>query len=323
MIKKCLGCGITLQDENPCDLGYTPLLSNNYCQRCFRLTNYQDLTNAYRKITSQSILDKLQNKKGIAYFFCDILNFNHEAFSYFRQIKMPKVFVVSKSDIIPKNIKYITITNFLKRYGKIEDEIIFLSTKNNYSVSSLQEKMQNSSVPVYTVGMTNAGKSSFLNTFLKDNKLTVSKLPNTTLDFIKLDITTSSIYDVAGFNYDFKIPENILKNITVSKEMKQIVMPLKENASLYIENIGRIVVLNKTSVSCFFSSNLKITKMYDNNSLYFDEECIEKKINSSTNLYIKGIGFCYFKESSNVKIYHLKEDQIDLMPSFIGGNFYE
>ena len=40
MNKKCLGCGVELQDENMLLDGYTVNLENDLCKRCFRLKNY-------------------------------------------------------------------------------------------------------------------------------------------------------------------------------------------------------------------------------------------------------------------------------------------
>ena len=42
---KCVGCGITLQNENKNDVGYTPDIKNELCERCFKLKNYNVLTN--------------------------------------------------------------------------------------------------------------------------------------------------------------------------------------------------------------------------------------------------------------------------------------
>ena len=38
--KRCLGCGIVLQDQNVLQEGYTTSLDNDICQRCFRMRNY-------------------------------------------------------------------------------------------------------------------------------------------------------------------------------------------------------------------------------------------------------------------------------------------
>ena len=41
---KCLGCGITLQTTSELELGYTPNLEKEVCERCFKLQNYGTYT---------------------------------------------------------------------------------------------------------------------------------------------------------------------------------------------------------------------------------------------------------------------------------------
>ena len=43
MIKKCTGCGITLQTEDINKEGYTENIDNELCLRCFKLKNYMQL----------------------------------------------------------------------------------------------------------------------------------------------------------------------------------------------------------------------------------------------------------------------------------------
>ena len=38
--KKCIGCGVVLQNENMLQEGYVINLEDDLCQRCFRLKNY-------------------------------------------------------------------------------------------------------------------------------------------------------------------------------------------------------------------------------------------------------------------------------------------
>ena len=43
MNKKCLGCGAFLQSEDKDKIGYVSKKNidvSNYCERCFKLTNY-------------------------------------------------------------------------------------------------------------------------------------------------------------------------------------------------------------------------------------------------------------------------------------------
>ena len=48
---KCIGCGATIQTENPKEIGYTPKSSVEkmenqiiYCQRCFKLKHYNEVS---------------------------------------------------------------------------------------------------------------------------------------------------------------------------------------------------------------------------------------------------------------------------------------
>ena len=48
--KKCLGCGVELQDENILKEGYITSLENDICQRCFRMKNYGE----YQTVTKSN-----------------------------------------------------------------------------------------------------------------------------------------------------------------------------------------------------------------------------------------------------------------------------
>ena len=41
-MSKCIGCGITLQDQKKDMLGYTPSINNPYCERCFKTIHYNE-----------------------------------------------------------------------------------------------------------------------------------------------------------------------------------------------------------------------------------------------------------------------------------------
>ena len=45
MSKKCIGCGAILQSDDKDKIGYIrkeKLEDSNYCERCFKITNYGD-----------------------------------------------------------------------------------------------------------------------------------------------------------------------------------------------------------------------------------------------------------------------------------------
>ena len=321
MIKKCLGCGVKLQSVDESLKGYIPsnVLNKGYCKRCFMLTHYNNFVHAYYEIEPEKILKKLANKKGFGIFILDLVNFNKEAFNYYRKIKMPKVLVVNKCDIIPKNISYLKIKNWLKKEFKVEEEIFFVSVKKNIGLNKLNRFLDNINLPLYFLGMSNVGKSSLINKlFNLEKPLTSSILPNTTLDFIKVK-TSKNVYDTVGFLYQTKIDHNLLKKTMIYNEIHPINMPLKEESGLLILDLARIITDKKNSITCFFSKDVNIRKIYNNENIYLDEKPLIIKCPKESNLIIKGIGFCYVKEECLLKIYHLDEDLIELIPSFLGG----
>ena len=59
MTKYCKGCGVLLQNEDENALGYVPTLDASYCQRCYRIRHYGDVTiNMQQGIESNATLEK-------------------------------------------------------------------------------------------------------------------------------------------------------------------------------------------------------------------------------------------------------------------------
>src|SRR5574344_4427 len=104
MNKKCVGCGIELQNVDQTTLGYTPNLDKEYCMRCFKLKNYGKNINKKIDFNNQDIINKINESKSYVLFLTDVINISKEVINTFEQIKRPKRLVVTKSDLIPKNV---------------------------------------------------------------------------------------------------------------------------------------------------------------------------------------------------------------------------
>ena len=79
MSKKCLGCGVVLQDSNITNEGYTTSIENDICMRCFRLKNYGE----YQMVTKsneeyESILKEISKTKDLVIYVTDILNIEED-----------------------------------------------------------------------------------------------------------------------------------------------------------------------------------------------------------------------------------------------------
>ena len=100
MMTNCIGCGIKLQTNNPKQLGYTPKNDATYCERCFRLKNYNEYKEVELNNINNKILEKINKDMYLTIFLVDILNINNETIGTYNKIKAPKILVISKKDII-------------------------------------------------------------------------------------------------------------------------------------------------------------------------------------------------------------------------------
>lgn len=292
MNKKCIGCGLTLQNTRKEDDGYTPNLDKDYCMRCFRLKNYGE-KNLNEHVDMDLIYKKVNDGKGVAFFFVDYLNINNYTINLFKKIKLKKVLVISKVDILRKDMKFIKIKKWLEDVYEVNDDIIFISTFKGYGVNSILDYLSSKNInTAYIMGITNAGKSSLINKMLTMNNINkeilVSDKPNTTLDFIPIHIDKYKIYDTPGLtilNMNLKL---------LKKEIKPITFNLKKCTTISFLDY-KITFLNPTSITCYFNiSDIKRTY----------KEIVGEKVNIGNNkdIVIPGVGFINVKAPSDIII---------------------
>lgn len=292
MIKKCMGCGVILQNADKQALGYTPDIKNDYCMRCFRLKNYGEIRDN-EVIDEASILNKVNKSKGLAFFFVDYLNICKYTIETFKKIKIKKILVINKIDVLRKDMKFLKIKKWLQNEYNISDEIIFLSNKSGFGTSVIMDYIERSSYePIYIMGITNAGKSTFINHLLKEYKINkeivTSKKPNTTLDFIKFRINNITIFDTPGFTYPNMSSE------LINSRIKPITYQIKKDSSIIIGSY-QITFLFPTSVTLYLStSNFKrVYKVGVGN---------EYNLKENQDIVLPGLGFINVKQKGTVVI---------------------
>ena len=289
MSKICMGCGVILQDSDNQALGYTPNLDNDYCKRCFRLKNYGEKI-VEERILDEDILKKVNGNTGMAFFFADFLNINRYAISLFQRIEIPKVFVVSKSDILRKEMKYEKIKLWLKKVYNIDEPVLFISNKRGtHSQNIFKVLDQYGYHKAYIMGITNAGKSTFLNRILTQHGITreilASNKPNTTLDFIKLKIDSYTLYDTPGFSY--LNDQNI-----INKEFKMTSFIVKPGTTLVIQDY-KFYFSQENKVT--FYGNVPISREYKE-----DRQTHLLNVPGNYDIVLPGIGFINIKMPAEV-----------------------
>lgn len=317
MIKKCLGCGVVLQNEDINSKGYTPKLENDYCVRCFKLRNYNTLITEDINLDNEKIIDVVNKKAEVVFYLADLLTLDKEVIETFKKINIKKYLVISKMDLLGKLVSKERIEEWLKEEYKITDPILFLATNKGYNIRLITNTLDKLNMKNgHVLGYTNAGKSSLINAMNDNQKITTSYLPNTTLDFIKIKVEDKTIVDSPGFTRKINIMEkndyNFIKKINV-KELKQRSFQTKELQNYMMENrLGFNFGNNK--VTFYLSDELLIKRDYNERKEYQ-----EIKINNNQDIIIKGIGFINVKDKCILK-YYGNLDWIEVRNSLFRGH---
>src|SRR5690625_1046768 len=135
---------------------------------------------------------------------------------------------------------------------------------------------------IYVVGVTNVGKSTFINQFIKrstgiKDAITTSYFPGTTLGFIKIPLDQhSALIDTPGIMNEHQmahyVSKNDLKLITPNKEIKPRNYQLNSGQTLFIGGLARFDFIkgDKQTYVCYFANTLSIhrTKLENADALY-------------------------------------------------------
>ena len=318
MTKRCIGCGAVLQNTDKTKNGYTPKLENKYCMRCFRLTNYNDLTETITEKDNEKIIATINKNSYYGFFLIDATNITKEAVNIYQSIKTRKSLLLTKIDLLPNNISVNNYINKFKNIYNIKEEVYPLSSVKKVNTSKILKIMDELNLKkAYILGCTNAGKSTLINTMLNKATITTSRIPNTTLDFINMYIEDKVLTDTPGFittTTPFITDKKYYKKIDYKKRIKPITYQTKEETNVVLENIYRLSNFNINSVTTYFNNNIEIKRDFKNN-----EDCFSVNVMDNTDIVIKDLGFINVKKACTVKISKNLENLVEFRPSLIGG----
>ena len=127
MTKNSKGCGDLLQNEDENALGYVPTLDASYCQRCYRIRHYGDVTiNMQQGIDSTATLEKINIIDGVVFWVVDLFACEANLISRLNQ-KLPGkdiVMVLTKRDVLPTTLTDEKIINIVKQRLHEENFVI-------------------------------------------------------------------------------------------------------------------------------------------------------------------------------------------------------
>lgn len=315
---KCLGCGVNLQDIEKNEVGYTKNINGNYCERCFRIKNYNEYKVVENDIASfYGIIDKINKSGSLVLLVVDIMSSGSELRNLASKLKDKPLIVVSKRDIFSYKVNDQKILNLIDL--PCVDKIAISSDKN-YNMDLLIEKINKykKDKNVYIVGLTNSGKSTLINKIIYNYtdlnlNITTSMLPSTTLNTIDIKINDKlTLIDTPGIidkgNITNYLDNSYLKKLLIKKEIKPITYQIKCKQYIFIDKILKIECLENCNITMYFSNKLNIFRTFKDSI----NDLVKKEIITTSNcdVVINGLGFISINKATKLNIYTFNNVEI-------------
>lgn len=291
----CEGCGATLQTENEKAIGYIPASAytkgNELCQRCFQLRHYnKQLPISLDNDDFFSLISSISETDSLIIHLIDIFDVEGTLLKSLPRLvgNNPIILVANKIDLLPKSTNKRRVLHWLARKAKearIHPLAMFLiSATKSYQLDELAIEVERlrKDRDIYVVGVTNVGKSTFINQFInrslgEKDVITTSYFPGTTLGFIHIPLNKhNALIDTPGIVNEEQMAHYVsvedLKTITPRNEIKPRNYQLSDEQTLFIGGLARVdfVKGERQTFVCYFANEMPIhrTKLSNADSLY-------------------------------------------------------
>lgn len=295
----CIGCGATIQSDNPAEIGYTPKsaiqkgIENDelYCQRCFRLRHYNEI--APVSLTDDDflrLLNQIRDANALIVYVIDIFDFNGSLIPGLHRFvgDNPVLLVGNKEDLLPRSLRRTKLTDWMRQQANLSGirpiDVTLVSAKRNHQIDGLLKQIEKyrENRDVYVVGVTNVGKSTLINQIIKQTTgvkelITTSRFPGTTLDKIEIPLDDGhQLVDTPGIIHPDQmahvLPAGALKYVAPQKEIKPRTFQLNDQQTIFLGGVARFDYVRgpKNGVVAYFDNNLNLhrTKLENADAFY-------------------------------------------------------
>jgi 30S ribosome assembly GTPase len=273
MTNKCVGCGIDLQTTEPSLMGYANSLESAYCKRCYRIKHYGDYTSLKKHaVSSDKVFEAVNQLEGTILLVIDVTDIDSGLFTGIQRHLAQRDFIIvlTKWDLLPKTVSKQKIESYL--LSKLRDMpinvlgIAMSSDKGKLGISNLIQQIKRLRLKqLIAVGYANMGKSTLINALIgKQDHLTISPYPHTTLEINKIEWDYGTIIDTPGIKIENSFFDTLefedFENYSILSPFKPKTYQLDSAQSFIIDKIGVISIIpkNQASVTLYFSTQIPI-----------------------------------------------------------------
>lgn len=292
MVNKCVGCGVELQIQNQNELGFANSLDSLYCKRCYRIKHYGDYASIKKhSVSSDKVFDAVMKIEGVILLVIDVTDIDSGLFTGIQRHLANREFIIvlTKWDLLPKTVSKQKVESYL--LNKLRDMpinvlgIAMSSDKGKLGLTNLVQQIKRLKIKsLIAVGYANMGKSTLINALIgKQDHLTISPYPHTTLEINQINWDLGTIYDTPGIKIENSFFDTLefeeFEKYSVQSAFKPKTYQLDSAQTFIIDKIGLINVIPKqnASITLYFSNQLDIHRTkYTNITSYIEKhpECL-------------------------------------------------
>lgn len=308
-VYQCIGCGATIQTEDPEGLGYLPasalakglVQESFYCQRCYRLRHYNELIDlALDEDLFLQRLSSIASDDAFVILVVDVFDVEGSIISGIQRMigEQPFAVAVNKFDLLPKVTRQSKVKEWVRQIMNSNhlypESVIITNGMKRSGIEALVELIEQyiHFKNIYIVGITNVGKSTLINQLIQHyggerEIITTSNHPGTTLDMIQIPLTDEhSLIDTPGIikksQYAHYLSRDELKEVLPSKPLKPKTYQLKSEQTLFLGGLARIDVktqADKAAVTLYVNSSLYIHRTKTEKASDFYEKHLGELLN--------------------------------------------
>ncbi|MBD3949844.1 ribosome biogenesis GTPase YqeH [Tuanshanicoccus lijuaniae] len=296
---QCIGCGAMIQTTDVNAMGYLPNSALQkgiekgefYCQRCFRLRNYNELQDIH--VSDDVFLEKLSQiaeDDALVVKVIDIFDVEGSMIHGLSRFigNQPFVVLANKVDLLPKVTNQRRLKHWIKvllnKNGLYPEDVLLASANKKQTLEPFIALIERviAKKNVYIVGVTNVGKSTLINQLIsyyggEKSIITTSNHPGTTLDLIEIPMNEDhAIIDTPGIIRRSQLAHYLtrdeIRKVLPTKPLKPKTYQLNPEQTIFLGGLARVdfVKGQRAAMTFYVSNDLYIhrTKLAEANALY-------------------------------------------------------